>query len=215
MTKSIESMWKEGFINEKSLVAPKVNDIYNLKSQNIVDKIKRRFELNLKGIVIFAIILLVVLVNTGAPFLGLYVMGLLLWSVVLGKKQLKAFKKIDKGDNCYNYLKQFDSWLKNLMAEYIKIYRVIYPMLFLGCAVSFYASSVGQSIVIGFSRDFPSVPLIFGIPSVFIGILLIILFLLTYFTGPLYRADMKSLYGRQFTEFEGIIHDVEALKAGS
>jgi hypothetical protein len=31
MTKSIEAMWKEGFVNEACLTAPKINDLYNRK----------------------------------------------------------------------------------------------------------------------------------------------------------------------------------------
>ena len=36
MKKSIETMWKQGFISEGELIAPKVNDLYNRKSQNLV-----------------------------------------------------------------------------------------------------------------------------------------------------------------------------------
>ena len=31
MTKSIETMWKEGFVKEEQLIAPKINDLYNRK----------------------------------------------------------------------------------------------------------------------------------------------------------------------------------------
>ena len=40
MTKSIETMRKEGFMNETHMLAPKINDLYNRKSQNIVDKLQ-------------------------------------------------------------------------------------------------------------------------------------------------------------------------------
>jgi hypothetical protein len=46
MTKSIEVIWKEGFVNEAHLTAPKVNDLYNRKSQNIVDKLQSMFAIN-------------------------------------------------------------------------------------------------------------------------------------------------------------------------
>ena len=40
MRNSIEEIWKEGFLNEKSLVAPKINDLYNQKSMDLIDKMK-------------------------------------------------------------------------------------------------------------------------------------------------------------------------------
>ena len=38
MEKSIETIWKEGFMKDDALVAPKLNDLYNQKSANIIDK---------------------------------------------------------------------------------------------------------------------------------------------------------------------------------
>ena len=35
MTKSIEAMWKEGFVNEANLSAPKIHDLYNLMLQSV------------------------------------------------------------------------------------------------------------------------------------------------------------------------------------
>ena len=52
MTQSIEKIWQEGFINDKALVAPKLNDLYNQKSKNIVDKFERVFKWNLIGLMI-------------------------------------------------------------------------------------------------------------------------------------------------------------------
>lgn len=55
MKNSIEENWKEGFLNEKSLVAPRINDLYNQKSKHLVDRMKRIFRVNLIVIVILAI----------------------------------------------------------------------------------------------------------------------------------------------------------------
>ena len=69
MSKSIEAMWKQGFVSEGELSAPKVNDLYNRKSQNIVDKLQNMFAVNIKAIVIGALIMLVVMSLIGAPWL--------------------------------------------------------------------------------------------------------------------------------------------------
>ena len=41
MEKSIEAIWKEGFLEQDALVAPKINELYNQKSSDIVDKMTR------------------------------------------------------------------------------------------------------------------------------------------------------------------------------
>ena len=35
MDNSIETIWKKGFLNSDALIAPKLNNLYNQKSQNI------------------------------------------------------------------------------------------------------------------------------------------------------------------------------------
>ena len=50
MEKSIETIWKEGFLNQDALIAPKLNNLYNKKSTHIVDKFKRMFRINLIAI---------------------------------------------------------------------------------------------------------------------------------------------------------------------
>jgi len=56
MENSIETIWKEGFLHEKSLVVPRVNDLYNRKSIHLVDRLKRRLRLNLIMILVLAIL---------------------------------------------------------------------------------------------------------------------------------------------------------------
>ena len=52
MEKSIESIWKEGFLEKDAMVAPKINNLYNQKSIHIIDKFKRMFKINLNALVI-------------------------------------------------------------------------------------------------------------------------------------------------------------------
>ena len=54
MEKSIENIWKEGFLKSDALVAPKINNLYNQKSIHIIDKFKRMFKINLIAIVAFS-----------------------------------------------------------------------------------------------------------------------------------------------------------------
>lgn len=71
MEKSIESIWKEGFLNKDALVAPKIMDLYNKKSIHIIDKFKRMFKINLIAIVVFSSVFLVVSFFIGIPIMGI------------------------------------------------------------------------------------------------------------------------------------------------
>ena len=41
MEKSIETIWREGFLKEDALIVPKLNDLYNQKSQQLIEKLIR------------------------------------------------------------------------------------------------------------------------------------------------------------------------------
>ena len=47
MEKSIESIWKEGFLKKNALVAPTIYDLYNKKSIHISDQFNRLFIIKL------------------------------------------------------------------------------------------------------------------------------------------------------------------------
>lgn len=68
--KSIESIWKEGFIPENALIAPKVTNIYDRKSIHTIDKFKRMFRNNLIIIVVGGLIFLVFSIFAGMPLFG-------------------------------------------------------------------------------------------------------------------------------------------------
>ena len=70
MEKSIENIWKEGFLKSDALVAPKINNLYNQKSIHIIDKFKRMFKINLIAIVAFSFIFLIVSFFVGIPLMG-------------------------------------------------------------------------------------------------------------------------------------------------
>ena len=59
MEKSIESIWKEGFLKDDALVAPKLNDLYNQKSIHLLDKFEKMYKLNLIFLVGFSFFVLI------------------------------------------------------------------------------------------------------------------------------------------------------------
>src|SRR5688572_32284081 len=108
MKNSIETIWKEGFLNEKSLVAPKINDLYNQKSKHLVDKMKRMFRVNLIIIIILSIV-----IPIGYYFLDVILQGvaasiLLLLTVWYSERQRRSIKTLDHGATSLDYLKSLD-----------------------------------------------------------------------------------------------------------
>lgn len=212
MKQSIEQIWKKGFVDNNALVAPKINDLYNKKSQNIVDKLGRMFKYNLIGIAIGALILLVVLTYKGAPILGGFLCFLLMSLVVIGKQQLNTLSDIDKNVSSYQYIKAFDSWLKGLMDEYIKIYTYLYPLAFVAVMVRLAISEDGKKIISDTANHFPEQLLIMDTPWFIVLAVTVLAALLAYFAGPIYRADMYSLYGRSMKKLDEVIADMEELR---
>ncbi|EPR67881.1 hypothetical protein [Cyclobacterium qasimii] len=44
MSQTLEKIWEDGFLNEKSSLTPKLNDFYNRKSTLLINKLLRSFK---------------------------------------------------------------------------------------------------------------------------------------------------------------------------
>ena len=135
MEKSIETIWKEGFLKSDALIAPKLNDLYNQKSKHIIDKFKRMFKINLIAFVFFAFAMLAVTFFNGLPIIGISWFLILIALVVVNKKLTNSLEKIDYHKNSYEYLKSFNKWLQEQLALNKKMARLYYPLFFLSIIV--------------------------------------------------------------------------------
>jgi len=93
MEKSIENIWKEGFLKSDALVAPKINDLYNQKSIHIIDKFKRMFKINLIAIVAFSFFILIVSFFVGIPLMGSIFFVALTVLVIINKRLFNDLEK--------------------------------------------------------------------------------------------------------------------------
>ncbi|TQV87194.1 hypothetical protein [Aliikangiella coralliicola] len=212
MEKSIETIWKEGFINSDALVAPKINDLYNQKSQNIVDKFHRMFTINRQAIIAGGIIILVASAIFGLPYLGAFIFFLLMALLAVGRDGMKKLEKLDKNTNSYEYLKAFSNWRKEAIAAYAKAYTYFYPLLFLGIAIRFMFSNDAQAIINAIVVENPDIYHLFGIPWFFTLGIAFITAVLTYFGGALYRIDLDVVYGSSFKKLDDLIAEMEELR---
>ena len=212
MEKSIETIWKEGFLQRDALIAPKINDLYNQKSRDIVDKLSRMFDINLKAIVGGALAIFVISAFAGAPLLGGLIFVLFLALVLYGQREARKMKAIDKGLSSYEYLVAFQEWRVEVMGRFTRIYRFFYPAFFLTFVLALWHSKIGDKAVPKILGDNPDLWLIGGVPAYFAFGVIGFAILLSVFAGPIYRFDMWTVYGPAFKKLEEIIADMEELR---
>jgi hypothetical protein len=218
MEKSIETIWKEGFIKSDALVAPKLNDLYNQKSKHIIDKFKRMFKMNLILIVLGSFIVLIASFIVGIPYMGIPMFIGLNILVILNKKLLNTLMLIDKSVSSYDYLLAFDNWLKSSLTINKKFARFFYPFIFLSIITGFWmkvvnGKHIGEHAVNKLLLTYPDLQLLFGIPVIGVIAVLIIIGILVLVGGRIYEWDLKIVYGRLFNKLDEIIFDIKELRA--
>lgn len=218
MEKSIENIWKEGFLKSDALVAPKINDLYNQKSIHIIDKFKRMFKINLIAIVVFSFLFLIFSYFAGIVSMGIIFFVTLSILVIINKKLLNSLEKIDKGESSYEYLKSFNQWLKKQITINKRISTFLYPIIFMSFILGFWFKDVngtllGERLMNKVLINFPDVYLINGIPLIGIVILIVVLALLAFFGSRIYKWDLYMVYGRVFKKLDELLTDIEELKA--
>jgi len=215
MKNSIEEIWKEGFLNEKSLVVPKINDLYNQKSKHVVDNVKRMFRVNLIVIVIMSIILPIIHYFLDALWQGAAASILLLLTARYNKRQIDGIKTLDQGATSFDYLKSFDLWLKDVLSRSDKVVRFYYPLCFL-IAISTVLSTWNkqEQLILKTHQKFPDLMFIGDIPLFVLIIVGVITLLMFYFSDKIYKWDVRLMYGGVFGKLEETIAEMENLKQG-
>lgn len=217
MEKSIENIWKEGFLKSDALVAPKINNLYNQKSIHIIDKFKRMFKINLIAIVAFSFIFLIV-----TFFLDLFITGIVFFItltvlVLINKKLLNVLERINKGVSSYQYLKEFNQWIQKMIAINKRIATFMYPIIFLSLILGGWFKNaegvrLGERLVNEVLIGFPDIYLIYGIPLIAIIVIVLIVGLLAFSGGRIYQWDLNIVYGRVFKKLEELMADIESLR---
>ncbi|MFT4734195.1 MAG: hypothetical protein ACI9DJ_002525 [Algoriphagus sp.] len=216
MEKSIESIWKEGFLKSDALIAPKVNNLYTQKSIHMIDKFKRMFKINLIAIVVFSFVFLVISYFIGIPITGAIFFVMLSVLVIINKKLLEGLEKIDKGVSSYQYLKSFNEWIKKQVVINERFATFFYPIIFLSMIIGFWFKDaegvpLGERLVGEVLHGFPDIYMVQGVPLIAIGVIIFIVALLAFFGGRIYQWDLNIVYGRVFKKLEELMADIEEL----
>jgi len=218
MERSIENIWKEGFLKSDALVAPKINNLYNQKSIHIIDKFKRMFKINLIAIAVFSFVFLIVSFFVGIPITGVMFFITLSILVFINKKLLNGLEKIDLGISSYQYLKVFNQWVKKQVSINEKISKFLYPIIFISMILGFWFKDaqgmpLGKRLVNEVLIGFPDIYLVYGIPLIGIVIALLMTILLGFFGGQIYKWDLNIVYGRIFRKLKELMNDIESLRS--
>jgi hypothetical protein len=214
MKNSIEVIWKEGFLNEKSLVAPKINDLYNQKSKDLVGKIERMYKINIIAIVFMAIVFPIMYYFLDVMWQGVATSILLLLTIWYSKRQKRTFKTLDHGATSLDYLKSFDQRIKDSLSRGEKVLRFTYPLYFLIAISTMWSAWNKGSLTSKIYQEYPDVIFIGSVPLfawIIAGVATLLMF---YFSGRIYRWDVGLIYGRVFRKLEETIAEMEELKEG-
>lgn len=147
MEKSIETIWKKGFLNEQEFKAPAVNNFFERKSLLIVDTLitRAKFEFGLlfpiMGVTFFLSLFLGN--NPWWSFIG--ILPFIPWFII-ARTQINSMESIPADDNCLVYMRRVQKEVKrilryNLRATVISVVVTLFPML-----VYTYAKHAGETI---------------------------------------------------------------------
>ena len=147
MEKSIEEVWDKGFIAPDSLMAPRINNLYEQKSKHIVTELidKMRKEIwFLVPISVFPAILNVILGNH------------FVWSIIIificipwffiARNQYREIKDLDFNENCYAYLKKLRLRLRQMTNFNKKLSVWSVPIILLPMLIYTYFNNSGKTL---------------------------------------------------------------------
>jgi hypothetical protein len=217
MEKSIEDIWKEGFLKSDALVAPKINNLYTYKSIHIIDTFKRMFKINLIAIIAFSFLCLFVSYFLGIPIMGVMFFITLTVLVIINKRLLGSLKKIDKGVSSYEYLKGFNEWINQQISINKRFATFMYPIIFLSVIIGFWHKDtegipLGKRLVGEVLKGFPDIYMVQDIPLIALIVILFIIGVLAFLGGRIYQWDLNIVYGRIFKKLKELMADIEELK---
>lgn len=164
-------------------------------------------KMNLQAIMIAAVIILIASIIAGLTFMGVSLFVLLSWVVIYGKRKPENIKEIDKTLSSYLYLKEIDSWIKGVITGYIKMYRILYPAIFLIFTFGLWISKYRKELFGDIEFKSPDLFLIFDVPGIWVIGVLGFAAVLSLLAGPIYKFDLNLVYGRVFKKLDELLAD--------
>ncbi|CAM1372197.1 hypothetical protein [Tenacibaculum xiamenense] len=204
MEKSIKKIWDESFVNEDSLIAPKINDLYNQKSKSIIHRIKRTYEFDNKGLIPMAILIFIVMTAISEVVIGSYAALLILSLFFYNRKLLSNFKTLDVKSDTLTYLKEYRGITASITKATKKLFVFILPLAVLSIFVlAFFIKE--QSFLSKFiSKDMSFLQVL--------GIGFLMATIISLICNAVYAISTQLVYGTLFSKLDDLIKEMEALK---
>ena len=201
MDKSIEELWSKGFQDEKYLIPPVINDLYNKKSILTVDKLKSVSKKDNWSIIPLSIITLIFFIIKSKLLFGLYVSSLMLSLFFLNRKKLKFLNTINPSQSCFQYLGKLQEMIKNNVKFTTRLLGVGLPFFgYVGLCIFIFESNMENFILETYSLK----QLL--IKSVIILISLSVVGIISF------RLSNYLIYGRLITKIDEMIDELGQLK---
>tara|TARA_R110002050_G_scaffold117860_2_gene234829 strand:+ start:2303 stop:2944 length:642 start_codon:yes stop_codon:yes gene_type:complete len=213
MEKSIENIWKEGFLKNEALVAPQVNNLYNKKSVHLIDRFKKMFASNIRWILAGSLALLVAAYFAGAIVAGLLQFLMMSYVAYTAYHELKALQEIDKGENSFRYLQTFKAWIENSIERYGRMYRVVYPGLILIFYFGLWFSDLLGSLRLKVAESTDD--LIFGMHLYTTLFVVVFALIMSIFSKVIHRKDVQLIYGGIIRKLNDALADMKDLSKNS
>ena len=203
MEKSIESIWKEGFMKGESLVIPKLNNLYNQKSRLLIDRFLRIMKIDLWTLIPITLIISAWILYEGQLWVGISYLLISAIMFVVAWKKLQEIENIDQNINCYQYLKSVDQWIERAKGFYIRMIRYGTPIYLIIVLILSFATTQEKSLQEIVAQS---------------GIGEIVLLLMAPFAASLiavgfYKLMYRIVYGHIIKKIREMLDDMEELKS--
>lgn len=213
MEQSIENIWKDGFLKNEELIAPKVVNLYNQKSKNIVDRMMRTMKGNIYVLIFMAFAFMLYTILTGLPlFIGIIMFLVFTIPAIISWRELKNLELNRWTSNSYEFLIEFRQWLNMQISKNIFLSRFIYPSSMISAGLIMWYGGNKVELMGNLLEKYPDLPLVGGVPLYFILAIGLLALIMSVFAGKIFRWDVGLVYGRQHRKLLEIISDLEELR---
>ena len=201
MDKSIEEIWSKGFRDEKYLIPPVIDDLYNKKSILTVDKLKSVSKKDNWSIIPLSIITLIFFIIKSKLLFGLYISGLMLSLFFLNRKKLKFLNTINTSQSCSQYLGKVQEMIKNNVKSTTRLLGIGLPFFgYVGFCIFIFESHMENFIL----ETYSSKQLL--IKSIIILMSLSVIGIISF------RLTNYMVYGRLIKKIDEMINELDLLK---
>ena len=200
MEKSNEQIWNNGFLRDDKLLAPKINNLYNKKSQLLIEKLKYTYTVDNKSILPLAVLFFAISVFFEHYLLGIYLIILMLTLFFMNRKKLSDLEKISILGSNYEYLLEYRKMLESMNSFYTKLLALGVPI----------AGMIGYYLYFRNTpmfEDFLLLDLWFKL-SIILGVAI----LLSSIGVGAYKITSYIIYGKFLKKINEIIADMQELR---